>query len=56
MGEKKHIRFSTKSRIDIRETVYDFPKQNVITKDNVNVQINALFYFQIMDPVKAIMR
>ncbi|NLI72418.1 MAG: SPFH/Band 7/PHB domain protein [Bacteroidales bacterium] len=54
MGEKKHIRFSTKSRIDIRETVYDFPKQNVITKDNVNVQINALLYFQIMDPVKAI--
>ncbi|MGB1941186.1 MAG: SPFH domain-containing protein, partial [Flavobacteriaceae bacterium] len=33
---------------------YDFPKQNVITKDNVNVQINALLYFQIMDPVKAI--
>ena len=52
--DKKHIRFSTKSRIDIRETVYDFPKQNVITKDNVNVQINALLYFQIMDPVKAI--
>jgi len=52
--EKTHIRFSTKSRIDIRETVYDFPKQNVITKDNVNVQINALLYFQIMDPVKAI--
>jgi regulator of protease activity HflC (stomatin/prohibitin superfamily) len=51
---KKSIRFSTKSRIDIRETVYDFPKQNVITKDNVNVQINALLYFQIMDPVKAI--
>lgn len=51
---QKYIRFSTKSRIDIRETVYDFPKQNVITKDNVNVQINALLYFQIMDPVKAI--
>ena len=30
--------------------VYDFPKQNVITKDNVNVEINALLYFQIMDP------
>ncbi len=54
IDDKKHIRFSTKSRIDIRETVYDFPKQNVITKDNVNVQINALLYFQIMDPVKAI--
>lgn len=54
MDDKKHIRFSTKSRVDIRETVYDFPKQNVITRDNVNVQINALLYFQIMDPVKAI--
>jgi regulator of protease activity HflC (stomatin/prohibitin superfamily) len=54
MDEQKYIRFRSKSRIDIRETVYDFPKQNVITKDNVNVQINALLYFQIMDPVKAI--
>lgn len=53
IDEKKHIRFKQKSKIDLRETVYDFPKQNVITKDNVNVQINALLYFQIMDPVKA---
>lgn len=40
--------------IDLREQVYDFPKQSVITKDNVVTQINALLYFQIMDPVKAI--
>ncbi|TYB30379.1 MAG: SPFH/Band 7/PHB domain protein [Candidatus Mcinerneyibacterium aminivorans] len=40
-------------RIDLRETVYDFPKQNVITKDNVTIEINALLYFQITDPVKA---
>ncbi|MGB1448398.1 MAG: SPFH domain-containing protein [Flavobacteriaceae bacterium] len=52
-NQKKLIRFKQKSKIDLRETVYDFPKQNVITKDNVNVQINALLYFQIMDPVKA---
>ncbi len=50
----KMVVFKTKSRIDLRETVYDFPKQNVITKDNVGVQINALLYFQIMDPVKSI--
>jgi regulator of protease activity HflC (stomatin/prohibitin superfamily) len=50
----KYVRFRKKSKIDLRETVYDFPKQNVITKDNVNVEINALLYFQIMDPVKAI--
>lgn len=53
MDDQKHIRFKQKSKIDLRETVYDFPKQNVITKDNVNIQINALLYFQIMDPVKA---
>src|SRR5689334_19396610 len=37
-------------RIDLRETVYDFPKQNVITSDNVTIEINALLYFQITDP------
>ena len=50
----KSIRFGQKKKIDLRETVYDFPKQNVITKDNVNIQINALLYFQIMDPVKSV--
>ena len=39
--------------IDLREQVYDFDKQNVITKDNIQMQINALLYFQIMDPFKA---
>ena len=42
------------SKIDLRETVYDFPKQNVITKDNVVTEINAILYFQVMDPVKAV--
>ncbi len=37
-------------RIDLRESVYDFPKQNVITKDNVTMEINALLYYQITDP------
>ncbi len=41
-------------RIDLRETVYDFPRQNVITKDNVTISINALLYFQIVDARKAI--
>lgn len=39
--------------IDLRETVYDFPRQNVITRDNVGIEINALLYFQITDPIKA---
>lgn len=38
------------NRIDMREAVYDFPKQNVITKDNVTLEINALLYYQIIDP------
>src|SRR5688500_16140347 len=42
------------TRIDVRETVYDFPRQNVITKDNVNIIINALVYLQITDPKKAV--
>ena len=41
-------------RIDLREQVYDFPKQSVITKDNVTTTINALLYFQIVEPVKAV--
>ncbi|HOU73056.1 MAG TPA: SPFH domain-containing protein, partial [Candidatus Syntrophosphaera sp.] len=32
------------NRIDLRETVYDFPRQNVITSDNVSININALLY------------
>ncbi|HRN38448.1 MAG TPA: stomatin-like protein, partial [Flavobacteriales bacterium] len=50
----KYVQFVKKERLDLRETVYDFPKQNVITKDNVMTEINALLYFQIMDPVKAV--
>lgn len=42
------------SRLDLRETVMDFPRQSVITRDNVTVEINALLYFQITDPFKAV--
>ena len=48
-----HGRYVYSSTIDLREQVYDFPKQNVITKDNVQTEINALLYFQIVDPFKA---
>lgn len=41
-------------RIDLRESVYDFPKQNVITKDNVTTEISALLYYQIIDPQAAV--
>ena len=48
-----HGRYQYSTTIDLREQVYDFPKQNVITKDNVQTEINALLYFQIVDPFKA---
>lgn len=42
------------SRIDLRETVCDFPRQSVITKDNVSISINAVLYFQIFNPEKSV--
>ena len=47
-------RYAYSNSIDLREQVYDFPKQNAITKDNVQTEINALLYFQIVDPFKAV--
>lgn len=41
-------------RIDLREQVFNFPSQNVITRDNVTIEIDALLYFKIIDPVKAV--
>ncbi len=48
------VRMSTTTAIDLREQVYDFPSQQVITKDNVTTEINALLYFQIVDPKKSV--
>ena len=47
-------RYVLTDKIDLREQVYDFPSQNVITKDNIQMEINALLYFQIVDPFKAV--
>ena len=54
VGGRSTITTRSVTKIDLRETVYEFPKQNVITKDNVGTEINAIIYFQITDPVKAI--
>lgn len=48
------VRMTATSVIDLREQVYDFPSQQVITRDNVTTEINALLYFQITDPKKAV--
>ena len=48
------IKRSQTTKIDLREAVYDFPRQSVITKDNVVTEINALIYYQVTDPVRAV--
>ena len=51
---QRNGRYTYSNSIDLREQVYDFARQNVITKDNIQMQINALLYFQIVDPFKAV--
>lgn len=42
------------NRIDLRERVLDIPEQSVITNDNVSINIDAIMYIQITDPIKAV--
>ncbi len=46
--------FQNLRKIDMREQVMDVAPQNVITKDNVTVTVDAIIYFQITDPVKVV--
>ncbi|MFC3815594.1 slipin family protein [Lysobacter sp. GCM10012299] len=41
-------------RVDLRTVVMDVPPQDVISRDNVSVQVNAVVYFRVVDPQKAI--
>src|SRR5688572_6897382 len=41
-------------RVDLRTVVMDVPPQDVISRDNVSVQVNAVVYFRVIDPQKAI--
>ena len=43
-------------RVDLRTVVFDVPPQDVITRDNVSVKVNAVVYFRVMDPQKAIIQ
>jgi regulator of protease activity HflC (stomatin/prohibitin superfamily) len=43
-------------RVDLRVIVLNVPKQDVITRDNVSVKVNAVVYFRIVDPGKAIIQ
>ena len=41
------------SKIDLREAVLDVPEQSVITRDNVSINIDAIMYVQVVDPIRA---
>ena len=43
-------------RVDLRTIVLDVPKQDVISQDNVSVHVNAVVYFRVIDPEKAIIQ
>jgi regulator of protease activity HflC (stomatin/prohibitin superfamily) len=43
-------------RISLRTIVDDIPPQDVITRDNVSVKVNAVVYFRVVDPVSAVVQ
>jgi regulator of protease activity HflC (stomatin/prohibitin superfamily) len=43
-------------RVSLRTVVLDVPPQDVITRDNVTVKVNAVVYFRVMDPIRAIVQ
>ncbi len=43
-------------RVDLRTRVFDVPPQDVISRDNVSVRVNAVLYFRVIDPEKAIIQ
>ena len=44
------------TKVDLRVIVMDVPTQDVISRDNVSVKVNAVIYFRIVDPEKAVIR
>ncbi|HXF87475.1 MAG TPA: slipin family protein [Xanthobacteraceae bacterium] len=43
-------------RVDLRTRVFDVPPQDVISRDNVSVRVNAVVYYRVLDPEKAIIQ
>jgi regulator of protease activity HflC (stomatin/prohibitin superfamily) len=41
-------------RVSLRTVTFDVPSQDIITKDNITVKVNAVVYFRVIDPIKAI--
>ncbi len=47
--------FQSMTKIDLRTKAIDVPSQDAITKDNVSAKINAVIYYKVMDPAKAVL-
>jgi regulator of protease activity HflC (stomatin/prohibitin superfamily) len=43
-------------RVDLRTVTHDVPPQEVITKDNVTIKVNAVIYFNVMNPIDAVIK
>ncbi|MFN3480809.1 MAG: slipin family protein, partial [Thermodesulfovibrionales bacterium] len=41
-------------RVSLRTVTFDVPAQDIITRDNITVKVNAVVYFRVIDPIKAI--
>ncbi|GAG12131.1 unnamed protein product, partial [marine sediment metagenome] len=48
------VPFDRSERVSLRTITLDVPPQDIITRDNVSVKLNAVVYYRIMDPIKAI--
>jgi regulator of protease activity HflC (stomatin/prohibitin superfamily) len=42
------------NRIDLREQIMDIPEQEIISKDNIRVQVDTIVFYQIVEPYKAV--
>src|SRR5690606_18063265 len=43
-------------KVDLRTVVMDVPSQDVISKDNISVKVNAVVYFRVVDPERAVIQ
>lgn len=43
-------------KVDLRTVTMDVPPQDIITRDNVPVKVNAVIYFRVMDPAKSVIK
>jgi regulator of protease activity HflC (stomatin/prohibitin superfamily) len=48
------VPFDRSERIDLRTITLDVPSQDIITRDNVSVKVNAVVYYRVTEPIKAI--